>query len=99
MPVMNIKERKNLLRAKHKKIRADFCEDIKNNLDKVLYEKFIELKEYRESKILFAFVSMPIEVNTLPILRNALAEGKLLALPKCRQDEPVMDFYEVNSLE
>lgn len=96
---MNIKERKNLLRAKHKKIRATFCEDIKKNLDRVLYEKFIELKEYKESKILFAFVSMPIEVNTLPILEKALADGKLLALPKCRQNEPVMDFYEVNSLE
>ena len=94
---MNIKERKNLLRAKHKKIRATFCEDIKKNLDRVLYEKFIELKEYKESKILFAFVSMSIEVNTFPILRNALADGKLLALPKCRQNEPVMDFYEVNS--
>ena len=96
---MNIKERKNLLRAKHKKIRAAFCEDIKKNLDRVLYEKFIELKEYKESKILFAFVSMPIEVNTLPILEKALADGKLLALPKCRQNEPVMDFYEVNSLD
>ena len=99
MPIINIREQKNLLRAKHKKIRTAWSEELRNSLDKVLFEKFIELKEYKECKILFAFVSMPIEINTYPILEKAIADGKILALPKCRQKEPVMDFYSVASLD
>lgn len=76
MPIINIKEQKNLLRAKHKKIRTACSEEIRNSLDKVLFEKFIELKEYKECKILFAFVSMPIEINTYPILEKAIADEK-----------------------
>lgn len=99
MPVINIREQKNLLRAKHKKIRNGCSTEIRNSLDKILFEKFVNLKEYTECNILFAFVSMPIEINTYPILEKALADGKTLALPKCRENQPVMDFYEINSLD
>ena len=48
VPIINIREQKNLLRAKHKKIRTDYSEEIRNSLDKVLFEKFIELSvEFR----------------------------------------------------
>lgn len=99
MPIINIREQKNLLRAKHKKLRTAYSVELKQKLDNILFEKFTELKEYKECKTLFAFVSMPIEVNTFPILEKALADGKILALPKCRQNEPIMDFYRVNSLD
>lgn len=99
MPIINIREQKNLLRAKHKKLRTAYSVELKQKLDNILFEKFTELKEYKECKSLFAFVSMPIEVNTFPILEKALADSKILALPKCRQDEPIMDFYKVNSLD
>lgn len=98
MPIINIKEQKNLLRAKHKKIRKACPKEIRAALDKTLFEKFVDLKEYKECSILFAFVSMPIEINTYPILEKAIADEKILALPKCRQSEPVMDFYKVTSL-
>lgn len=98
MPIINIKEQKNSLRAKHKKIRTACPKGIRAALDKTLFEKFVDLKEYKECNILFAFVSMPIEINTYPILEKAIADEKILALPKCRQSEPVMDFYKVTSL-
>lgn len=98
MSIINIKEQKNSLRAKHKKIRTACPKEIRAALDKTLFEKFIDLKEYKECSILFAFVSMPIEINTYPILEKAIADEKILALPKCRQSEPVMDFYKVTSL-
>ena len=98
MPIINIKEQKNSLRAKHKKIRTACPKEIRAALDKTLFEKFVDLKEYKECNILFAFVSMPIEINTYPILEKAIADEKILALPKCRQSEPVMDFYKVTSL-
>ena len=98
MPIINIKEQKNSLRAKHKKIRTACPKEIRASLDKTLFEKFVDLKEYKECSILFAFVSMPIEINTYPILEKAIADEKILVLPKCRQSEPVMDFYKVTSL-
>ncbi len=99
MPVKNIKEEKILLRTKHKKIRNEYAIDARKKLDEILFKKFIELNEYKESELLFAFVSTPIEINTFPILEKAIADGKILALPKCRQDEPIMDFYCVTSLK
>lgn len=78
MPIINIKEQKNSLRAKHKKIRTACPKEIRAALDKALFEKFVDLKEYKECSILFAFVSMPIEINTYPILEKAIADEKYL---------------------
>ena len=46
MPIINIKEQKNSLRAKHKKIRTACPKEIRAALDKTLFEKFVDLKEY-----------------------------------------------------
>lgn len=96
--IVNVKEQKNILRSKHKKIRLNCSEEIKTQLDNVLTQKFLELDEYKKSEIVFAFVSTKIEVNTLEILQRVIDDKKILALPKCRQNEPIMDFYEVTNL-
>lgn len=97
MPLKNIKERKRELRAYYKKLRAECPQDIKQDLDKELTQKFLLLDEYKNCDTLFAFVSMPIECDTSKIIDNALLDNKRVALPKCKNESGIMDFYFINS--
>lgn len=97
MPLKNIKERKRELRAYYKKLRAECPQDIKQDLDKELTQKFLLLDEYKNCDTLFAFVSMPIECDTSKIIDNALLDNKRVALPKCKNKSGIIDFYFINS--
>ena len=97
MPVKNIKQRKLEIRNICKKFRNNLSAEKKQQLDLILQEKFLQTEEYKNTKTLLAFVSKDIEINTEKIIEQALADGKTLALPKCKE-ENLMDFYIVNSL-
>lgn len=97
MPVKNIKQRKLEIRNICKKFRNNLSAEKKQQLDLILQEKLLQTEEYKNTKTLLAFVSKDIEINTEKIIEQALADGKTLALPKCKE-ENLMDFYIVNSL-
>lgn len=98
MPVTNVKTLKNELRAKHKRYRVRCPENVKKQLDKKLAEKFLGLDEYTNCKTLFLFVSSEIEVDTSAIMQQAFADGKRVAVPKCKDKLGNMDFYYINSV-
>ena len=93
MPLKNVRERKNELRAVYKRLRIECPEDVKKSLDKSLAERFLSLDEYKNCKTLFAFVSSAIEVDTSLIIKTALADGKRLAVPKCMGKSGLIVFY------
>lgn len=99
MPIKNVRDRKNELRAKYKKIRSDCPKEIKTGLDRKIAEKFFSLEEYASCKTLFTFVSSQIEVDTVEIIKKALADGKQIAVPKCTDKSGLMDFYYITSLD
>ncbi len=45
------------------------------------------------------YVSTPIEVDTLEIIRRALADGKRVAVPRCVPGTRDMEFYWINGVE
>ncbi len=98
MLLKNVREQKQSLRAKHKKLRSAYPPKKKAELDTMLAEKFFETEEYKSCDTLFAFVSSAIEVDTSVIISRALADGKCLALPRCRNRYGEMDFYFVSSI-
>ena len=99
MSLMNLRQRKNELRVKYKKIRTECPNDVKQRLDNGIAEKFLSLEEYKNCDTLFIFVSSPIEVDTSEIINKALADGKKVAVPKCRDKWGLMDFYFITSTE
>lgn len=99
MPIRNVRQQKNELRAKYKKIRKECPPEIKIGLDKKITEKFLSLEDYISCKTLFTFVSSDIEVDTTQIIKRALADGKNVAVPKCTDKTGHMDFYYINSLD
>ena len=48
---------------------------------------FLKTEEYRRAKSLYGYISCNQEVRTLPILEQALRDGKAVAVPKCYGDE------------
>lgn len=99
MPVVNVKVVKSELRAKHRRLRKNCPPNVKAELDCKLFEKFIELDEYKSCKVLFLFVSSEIEVDTSKILSKAWSDNKRVALPRCKDKYGNMDFCFVSSAE
>ena len=99
MPIKNVRQQKIELRTKYKKIRTECPSDIKKKLDKKITEKFLSLEEYTSCEVIFAFVSSDIEVDTIEIIKIALADGKQIAVPKCLDKTGHMEFYFINSLD
>lgn len=54
-------------------------------------------KEYQTCRLLFAYASFGSEVITRELIREALSEGKRIALPRAfiSAGEPCMEFYEI----
>lgn len=48
---------------------------------------FLDTEEYRRAKSVYGYLSYNQEVRTLPILRQALRDGKRVAVPKCYGEE------------
>jgi len=63
---------------------------------RILTEAFLATDAYRQAKSIYGYVSYNQEVRTLPILEQALRDGKAVALPKCYG--PHMRFIWIQDL-
>ena len=52
-----------------------------------LAEQFLATEAYRNAKTLYGYLPYNQEVRTLPVLQQALADGKRVAVPKVYEDE------------
>ena len=98
MPLKNVRQRKNELRAVYKRIRVQCPQDIRQSLDRQLAENFWELEEYKVCKTLFVFVSTPIEVDTYRLINKALEDGKVVAVPRCVPGTRDMEMCFIGSM-
>ncbi len=74
--------KKELRAAVRKKKQAMTPEDIALRSD-ALCRRVLESEEYRRAETIYGYLPFNQEVQTLPLLRQALLDGKQLALPKC----------------
>ena len=52
-----------------------------------LCRRVLETQAYRNARTLYGYLPFNQEVRTLPLLQQALSDGKQVALPKCRGKE------------
>ncbi len=83
---------KDNLRNQYLKIRKNI--ENKNDKSSIIANTVINLSEFKTSKILAIYKSLPQEVNTNEIIKQAIEEGKIVVLPKVKQDE--LEFYKYN---
>ena len=85
---------KQILRNKYLKIRKNT--NNKKELDNKIFNKVINLKEYKESNSILTYISLKEEADTLKLIEYSLKCGKKVATPKCEKD--IIKFYYINSL-
>ena len=99
MSVGDIRPIKATLREQYKTLRRELPPEIKAQRDRQIAGRVAALWQYKRCRQLLTYVSTPIEVDTLEIIRRALADGKRGAVPRCVPGTRDMEFYWINGVE
>ncbi|MDO4806180.1 MAG: 5-formyltetrahydrofolate cyclo-ligase [Coriobacteriales bacterium] len=73
--------------------------EFSQRIDADVRKMFAMLDLYKESSLVLGYLSIHEEIDVLPILREALAAGKRVALPYLNPKTNALVFYEVDSLD
>ena len=84
--MINIKEEKNALREKYKKLRADISPEKRAELDAKICNSFISLASFRYANVVLMYAPLEGEIDMMPIAREALKRGKKVAFPRCNTE-------------
>lgn len=90
-------DKKQLRKEIREKKRAMTPEEIQDK-SRILMEKFLQTSFYQKAATLYGYLSYNQEVQTLPILQRALADGKRIAVPKVYGEEMRFVYLEDLSL-
>jgi 5-formyltetrahydrofolate cyclo-ligase len=97
MPEQTVQQQKQQKRTEYAAIRQAFSEQEKKQLDLELQSRFLALPEYYAATVVFAYVAKTEEIETRGIINAALANNKLVAVPKCSADGN-LEFYYISGL-
>ena len=86
---------KQFLRNKYKEIRKNIKD--KEKQDCIIFNKVINLEEYKQSGLVLTYLSLKDEVDTIKLIKYTFKQCKKIAVPKCKGNDIV--FYYINSLE
>lgn len=95
----DIRIHKKELRDKYKQIRRNMPADLKLNHDNQIFSRLIDMEAYKKSKLVLAYVSTEIEVDTIKFIEYALNDNKTVAVPRCVEGTRDMEFYVIKSIE
>ena len=99
MSVIDIRPIKSELRQKYRSLRQTMPQEIKTQKDEAIAAQVRRLWQYQRNAVLLIYVSTAIEVDTFRIIRQAIADGKRVAVPRCIPDSRNMEFYYINSTD
>lgn len=99
MSVIDIRPIKSELRQKYRSLRQAMPQEIKEQKDAAIAAQVRRLWQYQRNAILLIYVSTPIEVDTFRIIRQAIEDGKRVAVPRCVPDTRNMEFYYIQSTD
>lgn len=88
---------KRELRKKFREIRLNMDPEDKSAWDQRITANLLRSPRYRKAKRVLLFVSKPIEIDTHPLIRTALQQGKQVLLPRCLDEQGHMEFFVIQS--
>lgn len=94
-----IRDTKNKIREGYRQKRRELIPSLKQSMDARIVRHFLSLASYRFSDVLLAYYPMEEEVDIRPLIEEALASGKRVALPRCQPEGARMDFFFISSLD
>lgn len=96
---VDIREYKQEIRTRGRALRAELDKEQRAALDFKIANNVRKLYQYGPCKTVMIYVSTPIEINTVPIIQMAFADGKRVAVPRCIPGTRKMEFYYITSLD
>lgn len=80
---MTKQEEKQQLRKHIRRMEAALSERYRQESDAAISARLLAMPAYQSAQTVFCFVGTGLEINTRPILENALSTGKQLCVPLC----------------
>lgn len=77
--------------------RDGLSPDERKKKSSAIEERLFSLREFRNARTVLFFASFRSEVETLPMIRRALADGKRVVLPKVKGKE--LELFEIHDIE
>lgn len=90
--------KKKELRTFFLKKRATLCESSKKEYDEIICRRIISTDEFKRAKSVLAYYPIRKEIDILPVIYEALNNGKSVAFPKCCKNG-IMEFKYVNTVD
>ncbi len=92
MTAMNKRELRAWLRSRHEGA------DVRAEQSAAICRHILESSEYKSACVIGGYMPLPREADIVPVLRNALQQGKTVALPLCGK-APQMTMRRIQSLD
>ena len=99
MRPIDIRKYKQELRDSLKDERRNMVPESKAKLDAGVLRNVLRLYQYRSAQTVMVYVSTAIEVDTFGIIKNAWADGKRVAVPRCIPGTRLMEFHYITSFD
>ncbi len=99
MSSIDLRKYKLTLREECKNRRKSLDPNLKSEMDFEISERVKKLYQYKTCNTVMVYVSTPIEVDTKRIIKNAWADGKKVAVPRCIPMTRQMEFHYINSFD
>lgn len=96
--IMNKAKKKDLRNIILNK-RNSIDNNTKEEMDREIFNRLINLDLYKEAKNIFIYLSFGSEIDTNPIIDRALEDGKEVYIPKIYKSNKEMKAIRLNSFE
>ena len=90
---------KSSLRSGYLNLCKSLPKDFSSRIDGTVRQMLKRLDLYKETDLVLGYVPIHEEIDTMPILKDAFAAGKRVALPFMDTKTNKMLFYEMESLD
>ena len=90
-------DEKRQIRQEIRAMLAHIDENELHNRSMAIFQRLIDMRQWREAKTIGIYVSFGKEVLTSPIIEYGWSIGKRIAVPKANISTKAMHFYEITS--
>jgi len=87
------------LRNNYLSLCESMPKDFSARIDGAVRQMFLMLDLYHQTDLILGYLPIHEEIDTLPLLREALNAGKRVALPYLNTKNNELQFFEVDSLD
>ncbi len=94
---MELREQKKILRRQLLEQAAGLEREYCERADREIASRLFLMPEYRKAEVLFCFAGTEREIDTRPVILNALKQGKRVGVPKC-VGKGIMEVREIKGL-